>query len=225
MTNLSGLRLLCSAKERRCLRPSGPRSPLGADSRTSGKDRQTTTRSSRAGLQRRSPACRPGPGQGSVGQAQRRAPRGGRGGTGWRHGPCPGLPKWGIRGGTASPAAGGGQAGCELPLPPLPLAYLGHFVCLRRACVPCRPSPGPVPPPTPPRPRPLGQRGCCGALPRAQGPGPAGGGGGRAGGPAGQEKVKRGPPAAPAAPGSGEMLPLGKALQGRGRAAHKSGEE
>lgn len=86
------------------------------------------------------------------------------------------------------------------------------------------PRPRP-PPPTPPRPRPLGQRGCCGALPRAQGPGPAGGGGGRAGGPAGQEKVKRGPPAAPAAPGSGEMLPLGKALQGRGRAAHKSGEE
>lgn len=101
-----------------------------------------------------------GPGQSS----ERRAHRG------WMHGPGPGLGKEG-----GSPAVRGGQAGCELPPPPLPLAYHGHFVCLRRARV-CVPRPRPVP------------SGCCGRCPGRRGRAVP------AVGPAGQAEVKGGQP-------------------------------
>ncbi|KAM9021068.1 uncharacterized protein PRD47_004469 [Ara ararauna] len=89
-------------------------------------------------------------------------------------------PGWGGgRGDSSSP--GGRQAGCQLPPPPLLLAYLGHFVCLWRACVP-RVSPLPEP-----RQCPLGQG--------AAAPGAAARPWRWCGG---QEKVKAGPPAVPA---------------------------
>lgn len=168
------------------------RSPMVARGGRPGRDRQTNTRTYRPAPSQGARPAAPRPGEALAGpgqSSQRRAHRASM------RGPSPGLGKGG-----GSPAARGGQAGCELPPPPLPLAYHGHFVCLRRARV-YVPRPRSVP------------WGALRALPRAQGPGRAGGGTGGAGG--GERRT---------APESGEMQPLGKALQGRGRAPHKSGE-
>ncbi|KAM9627429.1 uncharacterized protein ACIBXB_017314 isoform 1-T3 [Morphnus guianensis] len=176
--------------------PAVLRAPFAARSgqQDSGRDRQTNTRSSRPASsgEARPAARRPGPaaaaaGQSSVGQAQRRAHRGGRGGTGWRHGPCPGLGKWGR--GAAAPLREEGRLAASCPFH---LSHL-HTSAILSACGEpvSRVVRPPSPPPPPPQPRPLGQRAAAGPCPGRRGrdlPVVVG----RAGGPAGQEEVKRG---------------------------------
>lgn len=117
-------------------------------------------------------------------------------------GPGQGSERRAQRGAHRAPVweARGGQAGCELTLH----LWHSHTTAILSACgAPVVVSPAPRCPLGLPR-----------ALLRAQGPARAGGGAG------GGERR-----AAPFAPASAEMQPLGKALQGRGRAPHKSGEE
>ncbi|XP_031955806.1 nascent polypeptide-associated complex subunit alpha, muscle-specific form-like [Corvus moneduloides] len=142
-------------------------------------------RTAREGQADKHSHCRPAPSRGArpaCRAREKRSPGPDRARSGGRSADPPGLdarpgPGLGKEGG--SPAVRGGQAGCELPPPPLPLAYHGHFVCLRRArvCV-CVPVPRPRPVPS----------GCCGRCPGCRGRAVP------AVGPAGQAEVKGGQP-------------------------------
>lgn len=179
MTNLSGLCLLCSApfprstKERRYRRSSGP--TFAARSGQPGRDRQTHThrrRSPPASSREARPAAR---GRGPA-AARGRANLGGEGAAV----PSPaGRPPGGRAGGTGlgeggrqprpPPLQEEGRLPASCPLHLSPLAYLGHFVCLRRACVPRSCVSPPQLPPARPRTVPSGRGLLAGRYPGSRG--------------------------------------------------------
>lgn len=176
--------------------PAMLRTPLSARSGRPGRDRQTLALS--ACPRPGSPACCAAAGEALAGPGQ----------SSELTAPIP--PGFDARPGPRS-GEGGRQPSCKRRAGWLRTAPSSSPTCIPRpfCALAARPCACPPPPRCP--------LGLLRALPRAQGPGRAGAGAGGAGG--GERR------AAPAAAESGEMQPLGKALQGRGRAPHKSGEE